>query len=65
MIKPEQVPEEAVKAFKNKDRWSKEDWERKCIAAAINAWPDADQEHAGVCCNPKGSIILPLTLEGK
>jgi hypothetical protein len=57
MIKPEQVPEEAVKAFKDKDRWSKEDWERKCIAAAINAWPGLTTDHRFV--DPK-VICLPL-----
>lgn len=60
MIKREHIP----------DSVEKEAWEyfdgsdmKEAIAAAINAWPGADREHAGVCCNPKGSIILPLPQE--
>ena len=68
MIKSEQIPDVVIgaarKAWLVSDDGAVNDW-RKAVAAAINAWPGADKEHAGVCCNPKGSIILPLPQEPK
>ena len=62
MIKPEQIPNEAIKkaikAYDDADG-QQDRWMREAIAAAINAWPGGiiaeDLEVAG--------IILPLPQE--
>lgn len=53
MIKPEQVPIEAVKAFiraEDQERTAEE-----IIAAAINAWPGGNEKHS--------LILLPMPQE--
>ena len=40
MLKPEQVPDEVVEAFR--DAWTQKLNARKAIAAALNAWPGKD-----------------------
>ena len=61
MIKREHIPDEA--AHKAAGEWLMGASWPNIIAAAINAWPDAEKEHSGVCCNSKGSIILPMPQE--
>ena len=73
MIKPEQIPDEVINELWGKGfdfvsgvrmpTNAKIKVMRQCIALAINAWPDAEKEHSGVCCNSKGSIILPMPQE--
>ena len=66
MIKPEQIPDEAVRAFKDKDYWSKDDWQRKCIAAAINAWPEVKRVEVYFTDDTnqhEPAFILPLPQE--
>ena len=59
MIKPEQIPDEVVKAFV--DAYYTKDMTRKAaIAAAINAWPDAEIYDSNYC----GTFLkLPLPQE--
>ena len=62
MIKPEQIPDEAIKkaikAYDDADG-QQDRWMREAIAAAINAWPGALQEE-GVFTMDDDCMILPL-----
>ena len=46
MIKREQIPTAAISGMKKSHRWSSfwsDDEAKDLVAAAINAWPDAEQ----------------------
>lgn len=66
MIKPEQVPKDALLSFLDEYNWGNggEDWARNCVAAAINAWPGAvkakDDE---LLYSYRGDVLLPLPQE--
>ena len=57
MIKPEQVPFEALEAFIRS--WTAEPDALKAIAAALSAWPGMATYSAGMN-GPYPYIILPL-----
>jgi hypothetical protein len=64
MVKPEQIPREVINGMYDKFGLDLTEGQYlRIIAEVINLWPGAEKEHAGVCCNPKGSIILPLPQE--
>lgn len=61
MIKAEQIPDEAYKAWQNalfSDKGGK-----AAIAAAINAWPGMREARNGSSASLNPHIILPLTQE--
>lgn len=55
MLKPDQVPDEVVKAYED-GRWNHDMSVAESIAAAINAWPGV--QHRVLI---EQAIILPLT----
>lgn len=60
MIKPEQIPDEVVKAALLTDERL---GMRVVIAAAINAWPGIATHSFYTADGPRDGLILPLTQE--
>lgn len=58
MIKPEQVPEEVVDAFR--DAWTQKLNARKAIAAALSVWPGAAVCHYTIGDDEGYEMVLPL-----
>ena len=63
MIKPEHVPDEAVKAVMH--CFHTRNAAKSAIAAAINAWPDLRIERLWALPVPTDGVILPLPKEGR
>lgn len=62
MIDPKQIPDEAVEAAR--DAFFSNKGMRGAIAAAINAWPQAEVQVGEYAGEPYEDLVLPLPQEG-
>lgn len=63
MVKPEQIPDEVVKAF-YRAYWIEDTSDAEALAAALAAWPGAWGHEQEDACGVRRELILPLPPEG-